>query len=130
MGAAAAMAISTKEQILGFVALLPFVLLVRHAVVAQGRVGLARVIPAGAIGGALLAIIVWLVVNAAFFNPSGFLNRIRFLTHTLPPDVRQLYADYEFPIDFSTSWTFTDELRHVGKGLAASSLRSVGPPRS
>jgi hypothetical protein len=70
---------------------------------------------------------VWLGINAAFFNPSGFLNRIRFLTHTLPPEVRERYADYEFPIDFSTSWTFADEFRHVGKVLAAV-VSSVGWP--
>lgn len=127
MGAAAAMAISTKEQILGFIALLPLVILARHVIVARARSGIARVIPGGAIGGALLAVVVWVGVNAAFFNPSGFLNRIRFLTHTLPPEVRARYSDYEFPIDFSTSWTFADELTHVGKVLAAV-VASIGWP--
>ena len=119
MGAAAAMAISTKEQILGFLVLLPLVIVVRNTMVARGRAGLSRIIPRGTIAGALLAVAVWLGINAAFFNPSGFVNRLRFLTHTLPPEVRERYAAYEFPIDFSTSWTFADELAHVGKVLAA-----------
>jgi hypothetical protein len=127
MGAAAAMAVSTKEQILGFVALLPLVMLGRNAILARGHSGLARVLPSGAMRGALLAVVVWLGVNAAFFNPSGFLNRIRFLTHKLPPEVRERYAEYEFPIDFSTSWTFADELRHVGKVLSAV-VSSIGWP--
>ena len=127
MGAAAAMAISTKEQILGFLALLPLVVVTRQLIVARTRNGLGRVVPAGTVGGALLAVAVWLGANAAFFNPSGFLNRIRFLTHTLPPEVRERYADYEFPLDFSTSWTFTDELTHIGKVLAAV-VSSLGWP--
>ena len=127
MGTAAAMAISTKEQILGFVALLPLVIVGRHWLIARGRAGLERLIPAGAIGGALLAVAVWLGVNAAFFNPSGFLNRIRFLTHTLAPEVREKYSGYEFPIDFSTSWSFSDELAHIGKVFAAV-VSSIGWP--
>jgi len=127
MGAAAAMAISTKEQILGFVALLPLVIVGRQWLGARGRTGLDRWMPPGAIGGALLAVAVWLGANAAFFNPSGFLNRIRFLTHSLPLEVREKYAGYEFPIDFSTSWTFTDELAHIGKVLAAV-VSSLGWP--
>lgn len=127
MGAAAAMAISTKEQILGFVALVPLVLLGRNAILARDRSGASRWIPFGAIRGALVAVAVWLGVNATFFNPSGFLNRIRFLTHTLPPEVRERYSDYEFPIDFSTSWTFVDELTHVGKVLSAV-VSSIGWP--
>jgi hypothetical protein len=113
------MAISTKEQILGFLALLPLVIVLRQLVISRGRTGLGRVLPAGAIGGGVLALFVWLGVNAAFFNPSGFLNRIRFLTHTLHPEVRERYAGYEFPLDFSTSWTFADELSHFGKVLGA-----------
>jgi hypothetical protein len=127
LGAAAALAISTKEQILGSVALLPFVIVMRGIAVGSGHTGLRRALPAGTVGGALVAIVVWLGVNAAFFNPSGFLNRIRFLTHTLPADVRARYAGYEFPIDFSTSWTFADELTHVGKALAAV-VSSIGWP--
>jgi len=129
MGGAAAMAVSTKEQILGFLAILPLVIVVRQLVVTSGRgeTGARRWIPRGTIGGAALAVGVWLGVNAAFFNPSGFVNRIRFLTHTLPPDVRARYADYEFPIDFSTSWTFADEVTHVGKVLAAV-VSSIGWP--
>jgi len=126
-GAAAAMAVSTKEQILGFLALLPLVLVARQIIVARGHTGWSRMLPSGTIAGALLAVIVWLGVNAAFFNPSGFLNRIRFLTHTLPDDVRARYAGYEFPIDFSTSWTLSDELTHVGKALSAV-VSSIGWP--
>lgn len=116
MGGAAAMAVSTKEQIAGFLVLLPFVVLARH-VFAGGARGLRRLLPRGAVAGAAVAVVVWLGVNAAFFNPSGFVNRIRFLTHTLPPEIRAEYAAYEFPIDFSTSWTLGDEAAHVAAVL-------------
>jgi hypothetical protein len=41
--------------------------------------------------------------------------------------VRAEYAAYEFPIDFSSSWTLADEVRHVGKALTAV-VSSVGWP--
>jgi hypothetical protein len=127
MGVAAAMAVSTKEQIAGFLVLLPFVLIARRFVLARSESGLRRIVPPGAVAGGLIALLTWAGVNAAFFNPSGFVNRIRFLTHTLPPEVRELYAAYEFPVDFSTSWTASDEAVHLGKVLDAV-VTSVGWP--
>jgi len=126
-GVAAALAISTKEQIVGFFALLPLVIVVRQLTRARDERGLARLLPRGAAAGAVAALVAWLAANAAFFNPSGFINRLRFLTHTLPADVRAEYAAYEFPIDFSTDWTLADEIAHVLKALAAV-VSSVGWP--
>lgn len=127
MGFAAAMAVSTKEQILGFVVLLPLVLVIHHAWTAHGATGWRRLLPRGAVTGGIIAVVTWAGVNAAFFNPSGFLNRIRFLTHTLPADVRARYAAYEFPVDFSSTWSGGDELAHLGKVLSAV-LASIGWP--
>jgi len=126
VGAAAAAAVSTKEQIAGFLVALPLVILAVHW--AGIRSGARRgLLPAGALGGALAAVGTLLVVNAAFFNPAGFLNRFRFLTHTLSPEVRERYAAYEFPIDFSTDWGFTEEIAHILEALRAVAS-SIGWP--
>ncbi len=118
LGASAALAVSTKEQIFGFVVPLPLLIAAVHLwrPRAEAATGL---LPRGTVAGAALSVVVLLAVNAAFYNPSGFLNRYRFLTHTLSPEVRALYANYEFPVDFSTSWTLVQEVQHVGKALHA-----------
>jgi hypothetical protein len=110
------MTISTKEQLAGFCVGLPVIIMLSQI----RRAGtLRRYLPPGTVAGALLSVAVVLTVNAALFNPSGFLNRVRFLTHTLPEDVRSKYAAYEFPIDYSTEWTFGDEIEHGAKALRA-----------
>lgn len=127
MGFACAMAVSTKEQILGFVILVPAAMVARHALAGPASSGLGRLVPRGAVAGGGIALLTWLGINAAFYNPSGFLNRIRFLTHTLPPEVRERYSAYEFPLDFSTSWSLGDEIAHLGKALHAV-VSSLGWP--
>lgn len=121
LGTAAALAVSTKEQIAGFLVPLPALIVGIHGwrAWASGGQASAWKPPRGLVVGALISVLTLLIANAAFFNPSGFLNRYRFLTHTLSPEVRQQYAAYEFPIDFSTSWTAADEIAHVGKMLRA-----------
>ena len=127
VGIAAALAVSTKEQIAGFLVLLPpTILLVYWAKRNLGR-GIHMLVPRGIPTGALLSGLTMLVLGAAFFNPSGFLNRFRFLTHTLDPEVREKYSAYEFPIDFSTDWGFSDELAHIGKAFSAI-VTSIGWP--
>lgn len=126
VGAAAAMGVSTKEQISGFFALLPVLILAINAIDNRGRPGF-RPLPRGAITGALACVGVLVLVNGAFYNPSGYLNRWRFLTHTLPADVRERYSAYEFPIDFSSDWGVADEVVHLGETLAAVAT-SIGWP--
>jgi hypothetical protein len=128
VGGAAAMAVSTKEQIAGFVLPLPLVIVVRHwALRAAREKGWRAPVPRGALAGAVAAVVVFAVVNAIFYNPSGFVHRIQFLTHSLDPQVRERFAPYEFPIDFDTQWTVTDELRHAGRVVRAVGS-SVGLP--
>ncbi len=126
MGIAAAMAVSTKEQIAGFLVPLPLVLLALHW--RYQEIGSpARWLPPGAVVGGLLSLATYFVVNAGFYNPSGLRHRIQFLTHTLDPAVREAWAPYEFPIDFSTEWTMADEWLHLGK-TASGIITSIGWP--
>ncbi len=127
LGLAAAMAVSTKEQIVGFLVLLPAALLIsNYARIRAGESG-AVLMPRGWAGGLLISLGGYAVANAAFFNPAGTINRIRYLTHTLDTATRQAYAGYEMPIDFSTAWTVADELLHLDKA-AAGVIASIGWP--
>ncbi len=118
VGGTAAMGVSTKEQISGFFALLPLLILLVNWIKTRNDTD-QRFLPRGAVGGAISCAGVLLLVNAAFYNPSGYLNRWRFLTHTLPAEIRERYSSYEFPIDFSSSWSLAEELSHMGETLAA-----------
>ena len=126
LGIAAAMGVSTKEQISGFFASIPLLILLVNYLERSGKSDF-RPIPRGAVTGAIACAIALVVVNGAFYNPAGYLNRWRFLTHTLPTEIREKYSAYEFPIDFSTSWGFFDELTHIGKAVSAVGT-SIGWP--
>lgn len=134
VGISAAMAVSTKEQIAGFLVLLPAAILIAHGgafwryrTAPFGNEKFPGWLPEGIPTGVGLCAATMLLANAAFYNPSGFLNRYRFLTHTLPAEVREKYSAYEFPIDFSTHWGFVDELLHIGKAVSAVAASLGGP---
>lgn len=126
-GLAAAMAVSTKEQIVGFVILLPVALVISNYARLRAGEPEARLLPRGWASGILASVGTYAAANAAFFNPAGAINRIRYLTHTLDTATRQTYAGYEMPIDFSTDWTLADELVHLGKA-GSGVIASVGWP--
>jgi hypothetical protein len=86
-GAAAAMAIATKEQAVGFLVGCTAILVVGQA--AQWRRGVVSgvdVIRRLALGAGLGVFVILLTYNA-FYNPLGFYRRLQFLTGRLPADV-------------------------------------------
>ena len=126
LGVATAMAVSTKEQVAGFLVLLPALIAILHWTRAK-RADDRALIPRGAAAGALAAALTCFVVNAGFFNPAGVLHRLQFLTHTLDPALRVRFAPYELPIDFVRHWTVGDELDHAAQ-TAAAVVTSIGWP--
>ncbi len=120
-GVAVAMALLTKEQSMGIVAVIPVVWAVR-------RWGGGQRTWKGAIRHALVAGVafaaVTFVVGNLWWNPAGYLNRWRFLMGTLPPEVRAKYAPYQFLLQVPKGASLTRELEHVRKvvGTAAHAL--------
>ncbi|RMD83878.1 MAG: hypothetical protein D6815_05465, partial [Candidatus Dadabacteria bacterium] len=115
LGASAALAVSTKEQIAGFFILLPlWILAAEWPRRSQWH---WRVLPRGTAAGAGVAAVTYLVANAAFFNPTGFARRLLFLTHRLDPAVRARYAPYEFPVDVAAAWSARAELAHLREAV-------------
>jgi len=104
MGVGAAMSLSTKELGAGFFLGLALALAAAHLLVRRPWQQLARGAGAAAVASAATLIL----ANNVLLNPSGFLNRLGFLTQTLPREVALKYAPYYFPIQLG-----------AGRGLAA-----------
>ncbi len=123
LGIGAAASVATKEIVAGvFVGLAPALAV---ALWTRDR-DLTKIVRGGFFAGLSFAAILLLASNA-LMNPSGFLNRLGFLTQTLDPEVALRYAPYYFPIelrsarDFSVEWTqFLTAARRI--------LESVGGP--
>ncbi|MBI3783868.1 MAG: glycosyltransferase family 39 protein [Deltaproteobacteria bacterium] len=112
VGAAAAMALLTKEQSIGALAPIPLVWLLWRA----GRrpfQGAALARHAAVALAAFLA--VTLAIGNVWWNPAGYLNRWRFLLGTLPAEVRQKYAPYQFMVQVPKGFSLAHELQHATK---------------
>ncbi len=99
LGVGAALSVSTKELAAGAFVGLPFAIIgaalaARRPVTDWLRGGL---LAAASFGLALV------VANNALFNPLGFVQRVGFLTQTLPREIALQYAPYYFPIDLGGS---------------------------
>ena len=122
LGAATAMSVSTKELGAGFfVGLVPALALL---IKTGGRGWPALFAGAAWAGSAFVATMV--LANNVPLNPSGFVNRLRFLTHSLPADVAQEYSPYYFPVDFSADRGLAVEWKQAGIAARAL-LDSLGP---
>lgn len=123
LGAASAMALSTKEQALGILIWLPLIILVRH-IRRQHIEGKSFHLPAGTWTGLMVAAGLFVFMNVIFFNPSGFWHRVQFLTHSLPDDLRKQYVPYYFPIIFEMPKNFDIELAqlHRATEIVAASM--------
>jgi hypothetical protein len=109
---ASAMALSTKEQAIGLLALVPVVLLAEYG--RRRRLGAARaLLPNGWLAGTATAGALFILLNGILINPLGFWHRIQFLTHTLPEHLLQQYAPYYFPISFGGPKDFAGELAQL-----------------
>jgi len=122
-GAAAAMALLTKEQGIGFLVALPAIwLLERTRTLGLGRSDLVR--HAG------LACIAFIVTTACvanvFWNPAGYVNRWRFLMGTLPEEVRQRYAPYQFFTQVPKKFAWDMEAKKIARA-GESVARSLPP---
>jgi 4-amino-4-deoxy-L-arabinose transferase-like glycosyltransferase len=123
LGAAAAMAVSTKELVVGFVLALPLVVVLVQWV----RGGRGWRLPAGALGGLAAAVAVFVMANNIVGNPLGFWHRVQLLTHTLDPAVRELYAPYFFPIELDATRGLGVEVAHA-RTIARHVVTSLGWP--
>jgi len=123
VGAASAMALSTKEQAFGLVIILPLILLVDH--IRRRRVGKATTfLPDGSWPGLGIAVALFVLMNGILVNPLGVWHRVQFLTHTLPEDLRRQYAPYYFPISFGAPKSLASEVAqlHTALKLVADSM--------
>lgn len=114
-GVAAAMALLTKEQGLGFLAAVPIVWLL--AVVGAGKVQAEAVRRHVTWAGLGFVATTVLVANIPW-NPSGYINRWQFLAGTLPPEVRQKYAPYQFPIRVPSELSLSGERKKIERVAA------------
>lgn len=123
LGGAAAMAVSTKELIAGFVLALALTVLIVDCRRAPRKWWLPR----GALGGLAVALGVLALANNVVGNPLGFVHRLQFLTHTLDPAVRARYAPHYFPIELGSSRGIGVELAQLG-AIASAVVVSLGWP--
>ncbi len=122
-GAAAAMALLTKEQGIGFLAAVPLVWLIEAR---AGRTLCARALwRHAALAGLVFAGTTVGVANVAW-NPSGYWNRWRFLMGTLPEEIRQRYAPYQFFTRVPRAVTWQEEMTKLGR-VSDSLARSLPP---
>jgi hypothetical protein len=111
-GVAMAMALLTKEQSVGALAAIPVVWWLRRS---ERRAGLwAAAWRQALIASAACAAVV-IVVGNVWWNPSGFLNRWRFLLGTLPQPVREKYAPYQFIVQVPKAFSLAREMQHLAK---------------
>jgi MFS family permease len=115
-GAAAGMAFVTKEQCVGALIPLPFVWVVcswSHGV-PRWRTAARHAAIAGA---GFLAVSI--LVGGIWRNPTGYVNRWRFLLGTLPPHLRDRYAPYQYPLYAPTPTSLSGEIGHLLKVVHA-----------
>jgi hypothetical protein len=121
-GVAAGMALFTKEQSIGALLACPLVWLLGLRSRRPFPWGAAARFVATA-GGAFLVVTV--VVGNVWWNPAGFVNRWRFLLGTLPPEIREKYAPYQFLIRSSGLSAFDYEVQHLS-ATAAEIVNALG----
>ncbi len=110
-GAAAAMAMLTKEQAAGAIAALPLVwLLARPAGHMNWNSALRQSVRAFAAAAGVTA-----VVGNLWWNPAGYVNRWRFLLGTLPAAVRDKYAPYQFQVQVPKGFSLAAEITRLFK---------------
>ncbi|MFQ5478319.1 MAG: ArnT family glycosyltransferase [Candidatus Binatia bacterium] len=112
LGFGAAMSVSTKELGAGFLVGIPCAV---TAVFVARRRPATELIRGGVIAAAAF-LVTMVLANNILINPSGFVNRIRFLTGTLPVDRLVEYAPYSFPIDMSAGRSLGAELAQLSRG--------------
>jgi len=112
IGVSAALALLTKEQSVGALAPLPLVwLLARPPRSDRDRQSLLR----HALTAAGAFVLVTVVCANVLWNPSGYVNRWRFLMGTLPQEVREKYAPYQFLVQVPKEFSWVREIQKVGK---------------
>ena len=120
-GASMAMALCTKEQSLGVVAMMPLLWWIeRRASQVRRRRGVLR----HAVAAAVAFFIVLGIAGNALWNPSGLSNRWRYLAGVLPEAIRAKYFPYQSMIQVPKVTTLGGELQHVVKvfGVAAAGV--------
>ncbi len=125
-GVAAAMALLTKEQGIGFLLAMPLAWLL-IARVGRREISWARVRRHTLV--AVLAFVVTTVLVAnVLWNPSGYLNRWRFLAGMLPEEVREKYAPYRFLTQVPQGFSLPREGAKIHKvvEIVAHSLTPIG----
>ncbi len=123
LGVGAAMAVSTKEIAGGFFLGLPVVLIAVHLLAARP---FRDLVVGGLLAAAATAVTI-VLANNVLWNPTGFTQRLAFLTHSLPEEVAAKYAPYYFPIDFEGYRGWSVELAQLG--IAATRvMESLGLP--
>lgn len=112
-GVAAAMALLTKEQGIGFLLALPAVWLVgvRRA---QRKFAWQEVRQHSLVAALAFVATTGLVANVVW-NPAGYLNRWRFLAGTLPPETLEKYAPYRFLTQVPQEFSFAREAAKIEK---------------
>lgn len=92
-GLAAGMGLFTKEPSIGVVIALPLVWLLRRQ--GKGTERREMIVYAAAAGVGFLVVAV--VIGNLWWNPSGFVNRWRYLMGILPEELMKKYTPYRFP---------------------------------
>lgn len=111
-GASVGMALCTKEQSLGIVAMVPVVwVLQRFARPGQRWQGTLRQCVAAAVG----FVVVMAVAGNMLWNPTGLSNRWRYLAGVLPEAIRVKYFPYQSMIQVPKVTTISGEIQHVVK---------------
>ncbi|MFT4571083.1 MAG: hypothetical protein ACI8TX_002533 [Hyphomicrobiaceae bacterium] len=123
LGVGAAASVATKEIVAGiYVGLAPALAV---GLLSRSR-AILPILRGGLIAGVTFAIVLLLASNA-LLNPSGFLNRLGFLTQTLDPEIALQYAPYYFPIELGASRGLSIELTQLATATRRI-LESVGAP--
>jgi len=117
-GAGVGMALCTKEQSLGIVSMVPFVWLI-HRFSRRGDRWRGTIRQMCGAGGGFAVILA--VAGNMLWNPSGLVNRWRYLAGVLPEAIRAKYFPYQAMIQVPTVTTVSGEIQHVVKvfGVAA-----------
>lgn len=123
LGLGAALSLSTKELSAGIFVGLPPAMIAVFLVQRRPASTWLR----GGIIAALVFVAAMAVANNVFFNASGFLHRVGFLTQTLPPEVALKYAPYYFPIELGTGRSAAAELAQL-RLAGVRVLESLGWP--
>jgi hypothetical protein len=106
------MALFTKEQSVGALIVLPFIWMLRRY--SSKDLAWRDVLRYG-IGAGLGFAAVAVVGGNLWWNPSGFVNRWRFLLGTLPPEILEKYAPYRIPVAPPTSFSVSSEIAWLAR---------------